>query len=60
MPYRDYKCTNKECEYEEEFRESIEAPDTRECPKCGGTMKRMVSKPGEPNLIGPGFYQNDY
>jgi putative FmdB family regulatory protein len=36
--------------------------EVRTCRLCGAwrDVKRVPAVPGRPNLIGPGFYENDY
>lgn len=58
MPIRIYKC--EKCEHEDEFLESMGAPNERECPKCKQKMKRRIARPSEPNFTGTGFYATDY
>jgi len=31
-----------------------------ECPKCGGTVKRLIGSGAGPIFKGTGFYQTDY
>jgi putative FmdB family regulatory protein len=58
MPTYDYKCL--ECEnIFEEFQKITDEP-LKECPKCGGGVRRLIS--GGAGLIfkGSGFYTTDY
>jgi predicted nucleic acid-binding Zn ribbon protein len=32
----------------------------KECPKCGGNLKRLISAGSAPIFKGSGFYQTDY
>ncbi|NLT49742.1 MAG: zinc ribbon domain-containing protein [Ignavibacteria bacterium] len=58
MPTYDYKCTV--CNYQfEEFQKISDNPLT-ECPKCKGTLKRLIGAGAGPIFKGTGFYQTDY
>ncbi len=58
MPTYEYECT--ECGYRFELFQSITAPPARECPKCGGRVRRLIS-PGAGFIFkGSGFYATDY
>ena len=58
MPTYDYKCTN--CNYTFEYFQSMTAEPLTECPKCKGTVKRIIGKGAGPIFKGTGFYQTDY
>ncbi len=58
MPTYDYKCMV--CNYQfEEFQKITDNPLT-ECPKCKGTLKRLIGAGAGPIFKGTGFYQTDY
>lgn len=58
MPTYEYQC--KHCGYRfDKFQNIIDSP-LSECPKCGGTVERLISGGGGFVLKGSGFYQNDY
>lgn len=58
MPTYDYKCLN--CGFTFEHFQSMTDQPVKECPKCGGKAKRLIS--GGTGLIfrGSGFYITDY
>jgi putative FmdB family regulatory protein len=48
MPVYDFECTNPMCDYRKEFILCIkESENTRECPECWGTMKKIISASGQ-------------
>jgi putative FmdB family regulatory protein len=58
MPTYEYQCSD--CKYTfDEFQKITDKPLTK-CPKCGGTLRRLIS--GGAGLIfkGSGFYVTDY
>ena len=58
MPMYEFVC--KKCQYSDEFILPVKERNTeKKCPKCNGLMVRQISNPSF-NLIGNGFYQNDY
>lgn len=58
MPTYDYKCLK--CGYSfEEFQRMAEEP-LSVCPKCGGSVKRLIGAGAGPIFKGTGFYQTDY
>jgi len=58
MPTYSYKCTR--CTHSFEHMASITSDPLKECPKCGGTLKRLIG-PGGPIIFkGTGFYETDY
>jgi putative FmdB family regulatory protein len=58
MPTYDYKC--EKCGFKFEELQSITAEPLKECPKCKGEVKRLIS--GGMGMIfkGSGFYATDY
>ena len=58
MPTYDYLC--KKCNYSFEYFQSMSDSHLKECPKCKGDVRRLVS--GGSGLIfkGSGFYLTDY
>lgn len=58
MPTYDYKCTN--CNYTFEYFQPMTAEPLTECPKCKGTIKRIIGTGAGPIFKGSGFYQTDY
>ena len=58
MPTYDYKCTV--CSHRfEAFQKMTDYP-LRDCPKCGGELKRLIGAGLGPIFKGSGFYQTDY
>ena len=58
MPTYDYKCT--QCKYRFEYFQSMTADPLSKCPKCGGTLKRVIGTGAGTIFKGSGFYQTDY
>lgn len=58
MPTYDYICTK--CEYEFEHFQSMNSDPLKDCPECGGTLKRLIGAGAGPIFKGTGFYQTDY
>jgi putative FmdB family regulatory protein len=58
MPTYDYKCTN--CNYTFEYFQPMTAESLSECPKCSGTVKRLIGTGAGSIFKGSGFYQTDY
>jgi len=58
MPTYDYRC--EKCGHQFEELQSITAEPLKECPKCKGTVKRLIG--GGIGMIfkGSGFYATDY
>ncbi len=58
MPNYDYKCV--ECGHIFEVFQSMKDEHLKECPVCGGKVKRLIG--GGSGLIfkGTGFYLTDY
>lgn len=58
MPTYEYKCN--ECEEVFEVFQKITAEPLKECPVCGGEIKRLVSGGAGIIFKGSGFYTTDY
>jgi putative FmdB family regulatory protein len=58
MPTYDYKCTK--CGYTFELFQTMSADPVKECPNCGGIVKRLIGPGSGPIFKGTGFYQTDY
>lgn len=58
MPTYEYKC-NK-CGDQFELFQSIKDKPIDKCPKCGGSVKRLVGTGAGIIFKGKGFYQTDY
>jgi len=58
MPTYQYKC--KECGHMFEVFHSMSAEPIKICPKCKGSVKRLIGPGAGPIFKGTGFYQTDY
>jgi len=58
MPTYDYECA--ECGHGFEAFQGITAEPLKDCPKCGGAVKRMIGTGAGILFKGSGFYQTDY
>jgi putative FmdB family regulatory protein len=58
MPTYDYKCTG--CNYTFEIFQQMTAEPLKNCPECGGKLKRIIGTGAGPIFKGSGFYQTDY
>ena len=58
MPTYEYEC--KSCGYLFEEFQSITAPPSKVCPKCGGKVRRLIGKGSAVIFKGSGFYATDY
>jgi putative FmdB family regulatory protein len=58
MPTYEYKCLN--CGHTFEVFQSMSSEPVKECPKCGGPVKRLIGSGLSPIFKGSGFYQTDY
>jgi putative FmdB family regulatory protein len=58
MPTYEYKC--KECGNLFEVFQSMNSEPVKNCPKCGGEVKKLISAGSGPIFKGSGFYQTDY
>ncbi|HKO00404.1 MAG TPA: FmdB family zinc ribbon protein [Thermoanaerobaculia bacterium] len=57
MPLYEYKCD--QCGERSEILQSFQDPPHTQCPKCGGTVKKLFSAPAI-QFKGSGFYKTDY
>jgi len=58
MPTYDYKCSN--CDHTFEYFQPMSSAPLTECPKCKGSLIRIIGKGSGPIFKGSGFYQTDY
>lgn len=58
MPTYDYKCI--ECNYTFELFQKITDEPIDKCPKCSGSVKRLIGTGSAHIFKGSGFYQTDY
>jgi putative FmdB family regulatory protein len=58
MPNYDYKCN--ECNYSFEVFQKMSDAQLEKCPKCNGSIKRLIGSGSGPIFKGTGFYQTDY
>lgn len=58
MPTYEYECPG--CGHSFERFQGINEDPIRECPECGGAVRRLISKGGGLVFRGPGFYATDY
>lgn len=58
MPTYDYKCL--ECNSSFEVFQKMNEDHVKSCPKCGGSVKRLIGTGLTPIFKGSGFYQTDY
>ncbi len=58
MPTYDYRCTA--CNHEFEFFQPMKDDPLKNCPECGGEIKRLIGAGLGPIFKGTGFYQTDY
>jgi putative FmdB family regulatory protein len=58
MPTYDYKCS--QCRYTFEYFQTMTAEPLADCPKCGGSLKRVIGTGAGTIFKGSGFYQTDY
>ncbi len=58
MPTYEYKCLD--CQETFEFFQSMTDEPFKECPQCGGELKRLIGAGVGPIFKGTGFYQTDY
>ncbi len=57
MPIYEYECTS--CNERREYFQRFSDEPVKECPACGGTMKRLISNSSF-ILRGSGWYLTDY
>jgi putative FmdB family regulatory protein len=58
MPTYEYEC--EACGISFERLQRISDDPIRECPECGGKVRRLISSGGGLVFKGPGFYATDY
>ena len=58
MPTYEYECLDNGHRFEE-F-QSITADPLKECPECGGPVRRLIGAGAGILFKGSGFYQTDY
>ncbi|MCB0977937.1 MAG: FmdB family transcriptional regulator [Acidimicrobiales bacterium] len=56
MPTYEYRC--KDCDHQFEIVQSFSDESLRECPECGGTLKKVFGNVGIA-FKGGGFYKTD-
>jgi putative FmdB family regulatory protein len=57
MPIYGYRCS--QCGHELEVFQSMSAEPLRECPSCGGALRKLLYPVGV-HFKGSGFYSTDY
>lgn len=57
MPLYEYRCT--ECGESVEVLQRVGEPPVSECPRCGGSMTKLLSAPAL-QFRGSGWYLTDY
>lgn len=58
MPTYEYKCDK--CGEQFELFQGMKDKPADKCPKCGGTVKRLIGGGAGIIFKGKGFYQTDY
>lgn len=58
MPTYDYVC--QDCEHSFEYFQSMTSEELSTCPKCKGSVKRLIGAGIGINFKGSGFYETDY
>ncbi|MDD5085772.1 MAG: zinc ribbon domain-containing protein [Candidatus Omnitrophica bacterium] len=58
MPTYEYEC--KKCKKTFEKFQAITALPLKECPVCGGKVRRLIGRGGGIIFKGSGFYETDY
>ncbi|MBL7198414.1 MAG: zinc ribbon domain-containing protein [Candidatus Omnitrophica bacterium] len=58
MPTYEYEC--KKCGYKFEKFQNMSDKPLKECPKCNGTVRRLIGKGIGVIFKGSGFYATDY
>ena len=58
MPTYEYKCS--QCGHRFEAFQSITADPLSDCPRCHGSVRRVISSGGGVIFKGSGFYTTDY
>lgn len=57
MPLYEYRC--QQCGETSEFLQRFDDPPETSCPKCGGSLEKLLSAPAF-HLKGSGWYKTDY
>ena len=57
MPVYEYRCES--CQHQFELRQKFADPPARECPACGGAVKKLISSAAF-SLKGGGWYAEGY
>jgi putative FmdB family regulatory protein len=58
MPTYDYECQG--CGYKFELFQSMTSDPVEDCPKCQGSVKRLIGNGAGIIFKGSGFYETDY
>lgn len=58
MPTYDYKCND--CDHYFELFQPMSTEPIKVCPKCDGSVKRLIGAGSGPIFKGSGFYHTDY
>lgn len=58
MPTYEYEC--KKCKRTFDVFQSITAKPLQKCPKCRGSVRRLIGRGAGIIFKGSGFYQTDY
>jgi putative FmdB family regulatory protein len=58
MPTYEYKCAK--CNYTFEVFQKMSEEPLKECPKCKGSVKRLIGTGAGTIFKGSGFYHTDY
>jgi len=58
MPTYEYEC--RKCAYRFERLQSMTAEPLKKCPRCNGTVKRLISAGAGLIFKGSGFFITDY
>ena len=58
MPTYEYKC--EDCGYTFEKFQSMKDKPLKNCPKCGGSVQRLIGTGAGVIFKGSGFYATDY
>ena len=58
MPTYEYKCMK--CDHEFELFQNMSDEPVKTCPKCGGSVQRLIGSGAGLIFKGSGFYTTDY
>ena len=58
MPHYDYEC--EKCGHTFEAFQRITEPLLRDCPRCHGSLRRLIGSGASLIFKGSGFYKTDY